>query len=748
MDWAPVPVFLLEHPQHGALLVDTGYAADSAVNPKRTLGSTAWLFPHRSYDVNVLLERAGVKPSDISTVVMTHLHSDHASGAERFPDATFIADHREWEIGDRGGLGIRKGGYIPGIIKTIKRREMLDFTGPRAKPLGPFNATIDLFGDGSVVLCSTPGHAPGHQSVLVRLGSGGEVLLTGDAADLRSMVDKPVADRRHVEPLGLHGLARGAPALYAAASRDGRDPRARPRDLADVRAAVRVVGMSAERRSRLLALASLTGIVAGGILALTGNAHAADVAWSATIVVMLVPLTWEVARALLRGDIGVDVIALLAMASALAAGEQLAGAIVALMLSGGNALEDYAAGRARRDLTALLERAPHVAQRRVGDTWEEVAVDTLVPGDVVLVRTGEVVAVDGTVQTHEAVVDESAMTGESLPVTIAAGGNVRSGISNAGEPFEVLATRRADESSYAALVRLVEAAESERAPFVRMADRYAVWFLGVTLVLAIGAWAASGDPVRAVAVLVIATPCPLILAAPIALVAGLSRAARAGVIIKGGTAIEGLGGARTVLLDKTGTLTVGHPQLHEVITLNGVGEDELLRLAASLDQLSPHVLASALVREATTRGLHLDPPDHVVEAPGGGIEGQVGGRTICVGSAAFVGERGYAADDPAGRLEAHDDSAGMARVTVGVDGHVAGAIVMADHLRDDAPAMVTELRRLGIVQVAIVTGDRESVAQRDRRARRRGPRLRRLHARAEARDRPHDPRRRRGWRRS
>lgn len=191
MDWAPVPVFLLEHPQHGPLLVDTGYAADSQVNPKRTLGSTSWLFPHRSYDVNALLERAGVKPADISMVVMTHLHSDHASGAERFPDATFVADHREWEIGDRGGLGIRKGGYVPGIIRTIKRREVLDYAGPRVAPLGPFNATIDLFGDGSVVLCSTPGHAPGHQSVLVRLGSGGEVLLTGDAADLRSMVDDP-----------------------------------------------------------------------------------------------------------------------------------------------------------------------------------------------------------------------------------------------------------------------------------------------------------------------------------------------------------------------------------------------------------------------------------------------------------------------------------------------------------------------------------------------------------------------------
>ncbi len=192
MHWAPVPVFLLEHPEHGPLLVDTGYAADSEANPKRTLGPTSWLFPHRSYDVDALLADAGFKTTDISMVVMTHLHSDHASGADRFSGhATFVADRREWEIGDKGGLGIRKGGYVPNIVRTIRRREVLDYSGPRAAPLGPFSATIDLFGDGSVVLCSTPGHAPGHQSVLVRLGSGGEVLLTGDAADLRRMVEHP-----------------------------------------------------------------------------------------------------------------------------------------------------------------------------------------------------------------------------------------------------------------------------------------------------------------------------------------------------------------------------------------------------------------------------------------------------------------------------------------------------------------------------------------------------------------------------
>ncbi len=466
-----------------------------------------------------------------------------------------------------------------------------------------------------------------------------------------------------------------------------------------------------EERALVLAALSLLGIVTGAVLALGGNRGAGDTAWAVTIAVMLVPLTWSVVRALLRRDVGVDVIALIAMLGTLLTGEYLAGAIVALMLSGGNALEEYAAGRARRDLTALLERAPRVARRRVGDRWEDVAVDDLVPGDVVLVRTGELVPVDGTVDGARAVVDESAMTGESLPVTIPRGGNVRSGTTNAGEPFEVVATRRAAESSYAALVALVSDAEKERAPFVRMADRYAVWFLAITLVLGGGAWLVSGDPVRAVAVLVVATPCPLILAAPIALVAGLSRAARAGIIMKGGTAIEQLGGARTVLLDKTGTLTIGAPAVRELVPVDGVDGEELLRLAASVDQLSPHVLAVALVRDAHARGLVLEPPQDVSEEPGAGIAGTVSRRRVLVGSGAYLAAHGCAADGVADRLDRLDAAEGLARVMVGADGRLLGAIVLADHLREDAPQMVVSLRDAGVARVAMVTGDREEIAQ-------------------------------------
>jgi cation transport ATPase len=397
---------------------------------------------------------------------------------------------------------------------------------------------------------------------------------------------------------------------------------------------------------RVLALTSLLSLGAGGVLHLAGAGTAGDAVWAASIVVLLVPLTWSVVRALAHGDLGVDLIALIAMGAALALGQYLAGAVVAVMMSGGKALEAYAARRARRELTALVERAPRIAHRRVDDALEEVPVEQLAVGDVVVVRAGEVLPVDGTIEGAEAVLDESALTGEPLPVTYRRGHAVRSGSSNAGEAFDLRATRPAAESAYAALVRLVRSAEGQRAPFVRMADRYATIFLPVTLGAAALGWALSGDPVRALAVLVVATPCPLILAAPIALVAGISRCARAGVIVKGGPAVEALGGARTVLLDKTGTLTLGTPGVEDVVSANGLPPRELLRLAASVDQISAHVLAEALVHEAERRALPLSMPERVVESPGQGVEGSVDGHVVAVGSSAWLRERGCDGSPP------------------------------------------------------------------------------------------------------
>jgi heavy metal translocating P-type ATPase len=461
----------------------------------------------------------------------------------------------------------------------------------------------------------------------------------------------------------------------------------------------------------LTAVAALAGTLAGGACHLLGAPGAGDVLWTVTIVATLIPLTWSVARALARGDIGVDVIALLAMAGALVAGELLAGAVIALMLAGGNELESYAAGRARRELTALLARVPRIAHRRTGDTWEEVDVAALGPGDVVLVRAGEVVPVDGTLTGERATIDASAVTGESLPVTLRAGDPLRSGVANAGAPFELRAARAAADSSYAALVALVEQAQRERPPFTRLADRYAAIFLPVTLAVAGLAWALSGDGVRALAVLVVATPCPLILAAPIALVSGLSRAAREGIVLKGGAALEALGAARTVLLDKTGTLTFGQPAVERVVALDGRSGEQLLALAAAVDQLSGHVLAEGIVHDALARGMTLAEPRDAHEAPGEGIEARVDGVRVGVGGERWLRARGFApatGDGPPPRVAA---APGRALVHVGVGDRIAGVLVMADRLRPDAAQLPQALRAAGVRQVAMVTGDSEAVAR-------------------------------------
>ncbi len=464
-------------------------------------------------------------------------------------------------------------------------------------------------------------------------------------------------------------------------------------------------------RAYLAPIVAGVGIAGGGVLYAIVGPEAADAVWAATVAIMLVPLTASVLRSLLRGDLGVDVIALLAMAGALALGEYLAGAVIALMLAGGNALERFASARARRELTALVERAPHSARRRSPGGWEEIPIEQVQVGDTLLVRAGEIVPTDGALADGHAAIDESSLTGEPLPASYVRGQTIRGGTANAGDAFELQATRRASDSAYAALVRLVREAERRRAPFVRMADRYAVFFLPLTLSIAGCAWLVSGDAVRALAVLVVATPCPLILAAPIAFVAGLSRAAHAGVIVKGGAAIERLGEARTVLLDKTGTLTLGVPGVERVSALDGVSRAELLRLAASLDQLSSHVLAAAIVRQAASESLALVRPEQARESPGQGIEGVVEGRRVLVGSAAWLAAHGI--DPTVAPVEPSTESlaSGGARVLVALDQRLAGVLVMADHIRPDAQELVRRLRQAGIHHVAMVSGDRTDVAR-------------------------------------
>jgi heavy metal translocating P-type ATPase len=457
-------------------------------------------------------------------------------------------------------------------------------------------------------------------------------------------------------------------------------------------------------------LLAVTGaaLLGGGLAWMTGNQGIADASWAAGTVVAIIPAVAWVVGALRKRRAGVDLIAVLALAGTLAVGEYLAGSLIALMLATGRALDAMAERRAARDLRALLERAPRSARRRSGTQTAVVPLAEVRVGDVIVVGPGEVVPVDGTVVEGPAVLDEAALTGESALVERATGQRARSGVVNADGALDIVATATAADSTYAQIVRLAEQAGALRAPVVRLAERYAAWFLPLALGVAGAAWLLSASAVRAVAVLVVATPCPLLLAAPVAIVSGLSLAARHGVIVRDGGALERLGRARTLLLDKTGTLTTGRPRVLQVVAAPGRTASDVLRLAASVDQMSAHVLAEAIVREAHSRGCALATPHEVTEEPGRGAIGSVDGHRLAVGKISMPpGERPEWAHAVENRAVL--DGAAISWLTI--DGALAGAVLLLDPLRHDAPRTLRRLRSAGLARLLLLTGDRAEPAR-------------------------------------
>ncbi|MBZ6372089.1 MULTISPECIES: heavy metal translocating P-type ATPase [Microbacterium] len=434
--------------------------------------------------------------------------------------------------------------------------------------------------------------------------------------------------------------------------------------------------------------------------------------WIATVCVAAF-VVWTLVgmvRDVMRGHVGLDILAVVAMVATLAVGEYLASLIIVLMLSGGEALEDFAARRAKRDLTALLDRSPRIAHVIVhplsgeSDEVRDVAVDDVVVGDVLLVRPSEIVPVDGVLLSESGSFDESSLTGESLPVTREVGGDVLSGAINGTRAVHVRAVRRSVDSQYQQIVALVRAAEGSKAPVVRLADRFAIPFTAVALVLAGTAWLISGDSTRFAEVLVLATPCPLLIAAPVAFLGGLSRAAKTGVIMKGGAVIEQLARVRSAAFDKTGTLTEGRPDLVDVRPAPGFGHDELLLLAASAEQYSSHVLAEGIRRAAATRGLELIAAEAASEVATNGVTAEIDGRTVVVGKPAYVAS--LAADTERVSL-----GAGEAAAYVAVDGRFAGVLVLADDPRPESAAVISWLREQGLERITMLTGDTAATAE-------------------------------------
>ncbi|CAN5657264.1 heavy metal translocating P-type ATPase [soil metagenome] len=452
---------------------------------------------------------------------------------------------------------------------------------------------------------------------------------------------------------------------------------------------------------------TVCALVAGAVAWYGGAAQIADTLWAAGTLVALLPALWWVAAGLRRGRFGVDIIAVLSLAGTLAVGEYLAGALIGVMLATGQAIESAAERRATKDLRSLLERAPKEARRRTADGVETVPLGEVAIDDVLVVGPGEMLPVDARIASRWAVLDESALTGESVHVELRTGQETRSGTVNAGGAIEIRATATADESTYAGIVRLAREAAATSAPVIRLADRIATWFLPLALAVAGSAWLWSGSAERAVAVLVVATPCPLLLAAPVAVVSGLSRVSRMGVIVRGGGALENLGRATTLVIDKTGTLTSGQSRGTDVIAAPGWSPAEVLRLAASADRFSPHVLAKAILAEAMKRGLPLTLPTEVVEDPGRGIAATVEGRRIT------VGKHDFPADPPPWVAETRSRAVfdGAVVAWIRVDDQPVGAILLLDPMRPDAPRTIRRLRAAGITRVIMLTGDRAAPAQ-------------------------------------
>ena len=437
---------------------------------------------------------------------------------------------------------------------------------------------------------------------------------------------------------------------------------------------------------------------------LPGGAVPAHRIWMVGLVLCGVPVTYTTVRSLLHGKFAADVIASLTVLAAVVLGHPVVGLVIVVMQTGGEALERMAEGRATNALRALQESAPRRAHRIIGETMTDVDTAALQKGDTVLVRPGEVVPCDGTVLAGRSHVDTATLTGEPLPRKVVDGDHVMSGSINQESPLTICATAAAEESQFAKIVALVREAQASKAPLQRIADRVAVWFTPATILVCVIAYLSSGDSERVLAVLAIATPCPLILATPVAILGGMNTSARRQILVRTGGALEALAGTTAVVFDKTGTITIGQPRVSRVIAVNSISESDVLRLASSVEQGSGHLLARTVVLAATERGLNLTPAVGIVEAPGRGVEGDVNGSHVAIGARSFISERFPETKQLVADLDSTDPS-GL-RAYVAVNGKLAGIVDYGDRIRDGVRSLIESLRHAGVERVILLSGDR------------------------------------------
>ena len=450
---------------------------------------------------------------------------------------------------------------------------------------------------------------------------------------------------------------------------------------------------------------AMIGLLLGAIVFLIMKSQElAQWIWLLTLILGGAPIVAETLRGMIRGHFASDIVAMLAIVVAVIYGEALPGVIIVLMQSGGKALEDYALTRASSSLNALLARSPKYAYKKTNNNLEKIEVSFIKVGDLLVVRPGDLIPVDGHITKGRVLIDESALTGEPMPKNKDIGDNVFSGTVNNGDAFEIIATKISEESQYAKIVQLVKKAQAEKAPIQRLADRYAIWFTPIVLAVSFFGWFITTRPETILSVLVVATPCSLIFATPVAIMSGINKAAKIGIMIKSGSSMEQVGRAEVVIFDKTGTITLGFPVVEKLVAFNNINEKDLLYKAASLGQLSSHPVSAALVQKARQNLVGLTLPTNFHEIPSIGVEGDIKEEHIFVGSRNLIGdELRHLQENTSLKDELESPERMLAFVEI--NRTLVGVIILSDKLRKGVKSMVEQLYKLGIKETIILTGD-------------------------------------------
>jgi len=453
---------------------------------------------------------------------------------------------------------------------------------------------------------------------------------------------------------------------------------------------------------------TLAFLVVGGALAIFPDRITAHQVWTLGVILLGAPIVFQTLRNALKGRFATDVVASLSIVGSIALDQPLAGLVIVLMQSGGEALERYAEGRASAAVRALEEAAPRIGHRVNEDRVTDIPVTEIAVGDELLVRPGELIPCDGIILGGESEIDTSSLTGEPVPVLARPGGAVMSGTCNGFGPLRIRASALAAESQYARIVELVRTAQASKAPLQRLADKYAIWFTPITLALCAVVVALTHDWIRALSILVVATPCPLILATPVAIVGGINRAARRNIIVRHGGALEQLSQAKVAVFDKTGTITIGKPRVSAIHVAQGFSRDDVVRWAASVEEGSSHLLARVFVEAAEMGGIHPVATERQAEAPGQGVYGIVQGHEVRVGARAYVLPHCDGGVIDAAELE-HSDA--TLRAYMAVDRRLAAVIEYADEIRADLPRVLAALREFGFVRTVLLSGDHAPIAR-------------------------------------